>query len=86
MRCQAETAPTPAEIVIARFGSAQRVAEALGVHVSRVHRWAYPRERGGSDGMIPSRHHRPLLDAAKAAGIKLKADDLIPRGTAGRAA
>lgn len=85
MRCQAVSVPTPAEIVIARFGSAQRVAEALGVHVSRVHRWTYPRERGGSDGIIPSRHHRPLLDAAKAAGIKLKADDLIPRA-AGRAA
>lgn len=69
---------TPAKIVIDRFGNHARVASILGIHKTSVHRWDYPREKGGSDGKIPSKHHRPLLDAAKAEGIKLLARDLIP--------
>jgi hypothetical protein len=42
-----------------------------------VHRWALPRARGGTGGLVPARHHRRLLALAAAEGIALSAADLI---------
>lgn len=48
-----------------------------GVHVSRVFRWTYPKERGGTDGVIPAKHQAALLDRARAAGIDLTPNDFF---------
>lgn len=63
-----------AEQIIEIMGGAKVVSEITGVHVSRVHRWKYPKARGGSDGFIPSKHQSEILRAAQDRGI-----DLAPR-------
>ena len=63
---------TPAETVIEICGGAKAVAEICKVDISRVHRWTYPAERGGTGGLIPSKHQARLLEGARAKGLPLK--------------
>lgn len=63
--------------IIRKCGGHQVVAGMLGVHVSRVHRWTYDRARGGTGGVIPTRHQSELLARARAAGIDLTAADFF---------
>lgn len=67
----------PAQRVIEKCGGPQAVAEMVGVHVSNVHRWTYPKARGGSDGFIPSQQQQTLLTAARARGIELEPADFF---------
>jgi hypothetical protein len=67
----------PAATVLARFGGSGPLARRLGLDRSAVHRWALPKSRGGSDGLIPARHHRRVLELASAEGIALTAADLV---------
>jgi len=68
---------TSAERIVSKFGGPRAVAGLLGLDVSTVHRWGYPRERGGSDGQIPTRHQRALLSAARERGIDLTPADFF---------
>jgi hypothetical protein len=68
---------TPAEHVIRKCGGHQAVAEMIGVDVTRVYRWTYSKDRGGTGGFIPARHQRALLEKAKAAGKNLKPEDFF---------
>jgi hypothetical protein len=68
---------TPAEVVIEKCGGHAAVAEILGVDVSRVYRFTYPKERGGTDGTIPTKHQQVLLDGAAARGIELRPADFF---------
>lgn len=68
---------TPAENVIAKCGGHQTVAEWLDVDLSRVYRWTYPRERGGTGGLIPSKHQLPLLERARLEGVPLEPADFL---------
>jgi hypothetical protein len=72
-----------AEIIISKLGGVDEVARAAGVDVSRVYRWTYPKERGGTDGEVPRRHWQSLIMAAHMRGIELQHDDFfqIPRPT-----
>ena len=70
---------TSAQHVIDRLGGFREVADFLGVHKSRVHRWTYPRDRGGTGGVIPQRHFGKLMDMAQKRGVDLQADDLVGR-------
>ncbi|MBN8957640.1 MAG: hypothetical protein J0H17_13885 [Rhizobiales bacterium] len=54
------------------------MAQAAKVDLSRVTRWRLPKSRGGTDGLIPQRHHIALLDHADANGIRLKPEDFYP--------
>ena len=67
----------PAEKVIAKCGGAKTVAAWLNVDVSRVHRWTYPKSRGGTGGVIPSRHQMKLLQLARDKGVKLRPSDFF---------
>lgn len=67
----------PASTIIGKVG-VQTVANITGAHVSRIYRWMYPKEKGGTDGVIPLKHIPALLAAAKAKGIALSADDFLP--------
>ena len=67
----------PAQRVIDKCGGHQAVAEMVGVNISNVHRWTYPKARGGSDGMIPTQQMHTLLAAARARGIDLTPDDFF---------
>ena len=67
----------PAATVLARFGGSGPLAQLLRLDRSTVHRWALPRDRSGSGGLIPARHHQRLLVLAAAEGIPLSAADLV---------
>lgn len=71
----------PAHHIIEKCGGLDRVAEMTGRHKSRVLRWTWPKERGGTDGLIPSQVQIALLDAARHRGIDLSPEDFfIPQG------
>jgi hypothetical protein len=71
----------PASAIIEKCGGPKAVAAMLDVDVSNVHRWTYPKSRGGTGGVIPTRHQRRLLDEAKAKGVKLKPADFFAEPT-----
>jgi hypothetical protein len=48
--------------VIAKCGGHQVVADVLGIDVSRVYRFTYEPERGGTGGLIPTKHQHTLLE------------------------
>lgn len=81
--------PTPskqAARIMARFGGAAGLAEALNAlppdkyHRERtaVYKWLYPRERGGTDGMIPRAAEIAVKMAARSAGVFLAPEDWVP--------
>jgi hypothetical protein len=53
--------PEPALTILARFGGAGPLSRLLGLDRSAVHRWALPKARGGSGGLVPAKHHLRLL-------------------------
>jgi amino-acid N-acetyltransferase len=61
--------------IIAKFGNARRLAEALGCEASAVYRWTYPPSRGGTDGYVPTRAIQKVKDAAVLLGIDLTPED-----------
>lgn len=68
-----------AKNLITKIGSIDRVADIAGVHRSNVHRWTYPKIRGGTGGMIPSRHHLKIIMGAKEKyNIQILPQDLMP--------
>jgi hypothetical protein len=67
----------PAARIIHRLGGCAAVAAVVGTAVTAPYRWQYPRERGGTGGIIPQRHHRALLAHARANAIALTAADFL---------
>lgn len=63
--------------VIRKCGGPQAVSAMAGVNVSNVHRWTYPKERGGTGGVVPAKHQHTLLKKAREAGIELSPDDFF---------
>ena len=72
-----------AKNIIEKCGGAERVAQFVGIHVTNVHRWTYPKERGGSAGLVPSQHQQKLLAAAKENGIALEPNDFFMENSHG---
>lgn len=68
----------PAHSVIAKCGGFDAVAEMTGRSAVRIRRWAYPRARGGTGGLIPAECQILLLQAAPARGIDLRPEDFFP--------
>ena len=66
-----------AESVIKKCGGAAVVASWLGITPKSVHCWKYPREKGGSDGFIPSKYQGEILLYAKENGVLLEPEDFI---------
>jgi hypothetical protein len=67
----------PADSIISRLGGVGAVAKATGVHRTRVSNWKRPREKGGTGGVIPQKHHRTLLDYALSQDVVLRAEDFL---------
>lgn len=44
--------------------------------------WQAPRERGGTNGLIPYRHVPKLMELAKSKGVEIDAADFFPPTTA----
>ena len=62
--------------IIERLGGHQAVADLLGCHITRVYRWTYPVDRGGTGGHIPLKQQHKLL--AKAPD-KIRPADFFPK-------
>lgn len=71
-----------AKRVIAKLGGAYSAARISGLEVSAIYRWTYPKERGGTEGLIPAASLARVIDAAAKEGIELTSEDLDPRLTA----
>lgn len=67
----------PAKTIIKRLGGEAKVAEITGTAFTAPYRWQHPREKGGTGGTIPQKHHRTLIDYARANGIPLSTDEFL---------
>lgn len=63
----------PANTVLALIGGVEVAAEVTGKHVSRIYRWTYSREKGGTGGVIPHEDATKLLKHASEKNIPLTA-------------
>lgn len=72
--------PTQAAIVIGKFGGACRLAKLLKCADSTVFRWMYAKADGGTDGIIPGKQLRRILDLApkQVPPVSILAADLYP--------
>ena len=67
----------PAKRIIDKCGGHKAVAEMTGTSLTNVYRWTYPKENGGTGGLIPAKYQAPLLASAKERGVDLNASDFI---------
>lgn len=63
----------PATSIIAALGGITAVSRATKTSTVTVQRWRFPKEKGGTGGFIPRKHHGPLMALGKARGIDLPA-------------
>lgn len=68
----------PAQTIVRKLGGPSVVAGIAGVHRTRVSNWMRPKSAGGTGGVIPFKHVPALIEAAKAMGLDLSADDFLP--------
>lgn len=76
----------PARTVIDRIGGPEVAAKATGRHPSRVRRWMYPREVGGTGGTIPPSCAARLLEYAQRHRLPLKPEHFFCRQRFGQVA
>lgn len=69
----------PASSIIERLGGVEAVAKITGKHVSRIYRWTYPREKGGTGGLIPQKEIPALITYARRQNIPLEYADFFPQ-------
>lgn len=75
----------PASTIIELCGGVSAVSEMTGRDVSRVHRWTYAREKGGSNGLIPTDAAQDLMRVARERGIPLTPEHFFPTQNQGAA-
>src|SRR3954468_20420619 len=68
----------PASSIIERLGGFSAVAKLCNLHFTQVWRWTQPRQKKGTGGTIPQRHHLHLLEIARKARVPLAAADFLP--------
>lgn len=69
----------PAASVIKALGGVPTLAKAINKTTTTVQRWRWPKEVGGTGGIIPHWHHDDILDLAKERGIRLSYRSLMRR-------
>lgn len=72
----------PALSVIKSLGGFEAVAGITGKHISRVYRWTYPKDRGGTGGFIPQADAAVLLAHAKANDLPVTAESFFAKAAA----
>jgi len=72
-----ETYLNPAAALMIKLGGPERMAEAAGVHVTRVYRWRVPKSKGGTDGLIPAKKQQKILDWARKNNIDVSPSDFF---------
>jgi len=71
----------PARSIIQKLGGPNKVAKIAGRDISRVHRWTYPKERGGTGEVIPFEDARQLLRHAAENDFSLSPAEFFPEPT-----
>lgn len=69
----------PAHTVITICGGYAEAARMSGRSEVRVRRWEYPKDKGGTGGLIPTECQQTLLDAARGEGKPLRPDHFFAR-------
>lgn len=67
----------PARSIIEKLGGEAQVSFITGTAYTAPYRWQATRAKGGTGGVIPQRHHRRLIDYARAKGILLDAEEFL---------
>lgn len=67
----------PAASVIAALGGVPFLAKAVGTTTTTVQRWRWPKEVGGTGGIIPHWHHEAILALAERLGVPLSFEALM---------
>lgn len=68
----------PAAKIIELCGGFKAVARMTGRNETRVRRWTYPKDRGGTGGFIPSEAQQLLIREARAIGVPLEPRHFFP--------
>jgi len=68
----------PAANIIRRLGGPIAVAKVTNVNITAPYRWQAPRDRGGTGGIIPYKHHAALLRHARKLGVKIRPVQFLP--------
>ena len=76
----------PASTIIEICGGFKAVAEITGRDETRVRRWTYPKEKGGTGGLIPTECQQALMSAARQSGGPLRPEHFFPETNSGDAA
>lgn len=63
--------------IILKFGGAYTLAKIIDIDVTQIYRWTYPKDKGGTNGVIPTKHQQTLLTKAKEFGVDVKPEDFF---------
>lgn len=66
-----------AQNILKKCGGVKVVSKMTGVTHATVHKWTYPKSRGGTDGIIPAYHQQTILDKANEMGLDLTPNDFF---------
>ena len=76
----------PAKSIIEAFGGVDAVAKIVGRNRASVFRWTYPKDKGGTSGLIPTECQSVLYNHAVKHKMDLKAEDFMAGAKPGAAA
>lgn len=76
----------PARSIIERLGGAAVVARITGTSYTAPYRWQHSREKGGTNGLIPQKYHRTLIEYGRSIGECLSYGDFAEVDPTGKAA
>lgn len=68
----------PASTIITKLGGEAKVSAITETAYTAPYRWQQPKDKGGTGGLIPQRHHPKLLSFAQENKIDLKPADFLP--------
>lgn len=70
---------TIAHQVIEKCGGVAKTAELIGRSESWVYRWTYPKDKGGTGGLVPRSAQEGLLAAASAGKVDIEPADFFEK-------
>ena len=68
---------TVAKAVIEKCGGIKVVMGICGVSRNAVYKWTYPKDRGGTGGIVPHYAAELLLANAKSGGVNVRPEDFF---------
>lgn len=66
-----------AQNIIDKCGGVRPISLWLKITTKSVYCWTYPKSKGGSGGLVPSKYQSPLLQKAVESGVNLSPNDFM---------